>query len=146
MKYRKEHKKQKREKHAMKQPNYDDPKFYETPEFIELNRKWADKLEKSGFEEIEDTESPNEYMKSWHDTRFAARYTPDMFEETREYYLAATNLLNTFTFKNNRDKKIWTMHSEGIPERHIAKKLKITDWRVRKLIRLLQPRIKKVDK
>jgi hypothetical protein len=146
VKYKNPYKKQKREKHTLTQPNYVDPKFYETPEFMKLNEKWNKKLEKAGFEDIEEFNSPKELLKAWHNTRFAAKYTLNMFDETREYYLAAANLLNTFTFKNHRDRKIWTMHSEGIPERHIAQKLNITDWRVRKLIKMLQPRIKKVDK
>jgi hypothetical protein len=146
VKYKTEYKKQKKEKHALRQPNYTDPKFYETPEFMKLNEKWAKKLEKDGFEDIEEFNSPKELLKSWHNMRFAAKNNPDMLNETRDYYLAATNLLNTFTFKNNRDRKIWTMHSEGITERRIAEKLRITNWRVRKLILLLQPRIKKVDR
>ena len=146
-----EYKKQKRKEHTLKKPNYTDPKFYETPEFMKLNKKWMAKLDKSKdkngekFEDIEDRESPNEYLKQWHDAKFAIRYSLPQLEETRDYYLAAANLLNTFTFKNGRDRKIWMMHSEGIPERHIARKLGITDWRVRKLILLLQPRIKRMD-
>ncbi len=141
-----EYEKQKRKEHTLKKPNYDDPKFYETKKFMDLNKKWMAKLDKSGFEEIEDRESPNEYLKQWHDSKFAAARSLSQLEETRDYYLAATNLLNTFTFKNGRDRKIWTMHSDGIPERQIAKTLRITDWRVRRLIQLLQPRIKRMDK
>lgn len=135
-----------RKEHTLKKPNYIDPKFYETKQFMELNKKWAKKLEKSGFEDAEDIDSPNEYLKTWHDAKFAIKYSLSQLEETRDYYLAATHLLNIFTFKNNRDRKIWTMHSDGIPERQIAERLNITDWRVRRLIRMLQPRIKRTGK
>ena len=147
MNYKKaKHKAKPKEEHTLKKPNYVDPKFYETPEFMKLNEQWSKKLEKSGFEDAEEFNSPRELLKSWHDKRFAAKYSVDTLDETRDYYLAAGNLLNTFTFKNNRDRKIWTMHSEGIPERRIADKLGVTCWRVRRLILMLQPRIKRMPK
>ena len=59
-------------------------------------------------------------LKRWHGQDFKKR-TAEQFEAHASYYLQAHHLLNTYNFKSEKDRKIWTAHSEGVSIRDIAK-------------------------
>ena len=93
-------------------------KFYQTKKFKHLSKKWASKLERSGFEDIEDGEN---YLKSWES--FQGRLVNNAYVESKsEYYRMARQFLEGHTFKTKKEKKIFEMHTEGLGYRKIAKK------------------------
>lgn len=125
-------------------PDKDKPKqFYETKSFMELNKKWAKKLKKSGFEDAEEFNSPNEMMKQHHNHHFLERNKHVPIAETIEYFDKCRELLNTFSFKTIAAKKIWEMYCEGYGGRLIAKTLRKKEWPVKKVIKDMVKLVKK---
>lgn len=116
--------------------------FYETNEFRRLNKKWHDRLEKSGFSDKEEFDSKHQFMKQWDNTKFQS-LGDILFNERQRYYELATQLVHTYKFKSLLDKQIWTMHSDGNSEREIGDKLECTYNYTRKIIRLVRTAIKR---
>jgi CRISPR/Cas system-associated exonuclease Cas4 (RecB family) len=88
-------------------------KFYQTTEFENLQKEWYEKLEKEGFNDLEKNES-------WDYIR------PEVFsggKEKAEYYLQASQFLQSHEFKSPVKKQIWELHCEGHSIRWIAAKL-----------------------
>lgn len=94
------------------------------PQLQRLKAEWYKKLKDSGFEDIEDTNSPRELLKSWHSTYFFRKYTPEMFAQRQEYYEKAGRFLATHPFQYQIHKEIWQMHTEGLSIRTISASLK----------------------
>ncbi len=113
--------------------------FHETKEFKKLNKKWAKELKKSGFEDAEEFDSPRELMKQHHDHYFMKRATTGTFDDTQRYYELARQLLYTHEFDYVRERKVWELHSEGESTIFIGKKLRITSWIVKQIIKKLRP-------
>lgn len=111
---------------------------FKTKQFKTLQREWYRKLKDSGFDDIEDVDSPEEYLKAWHSQYFQKRHTPDKFIANQEYYRRTQAFLMHYTFANQLDKQIWKMHSEGRPLRAIAKKLTITVHKTNTTIKYLE--------
>lgn len=102
------------------------PKDYKT-----LRDQWYKKLEKAGFEDIEDVKT--DMLKSWsskftrvdkdtHRTR--AQNSLVERKAKQRYYQLATYFLNDYAFESNLDKIIWEYHTEGISVRDISRLLK----------------------
>lgn len=91
-----------------------------------LLNKWYAKLRKDGFEDIEDVNSPREYLKRWDGSWFQSFYTPEQFQARRAYYERAEEVLQPFAFKFEKaqHRTIWELHAAGVSNRKIAKKLK----------------------
>lgn len=85
-----------------------------------LQKVWYKKLKENGFEDIEDTSSPREYLKTWHSSYFQVRYTPEIFDLKQEYYRRASQFLHDHTFVDIIQKKIWELHAEGQSVRAIS--------------------------
>lgn len=98
-------------------------KFYDTPSFKALNEKWQQKLSDKGFKDIE---TPNEKLRLWHSEYFAnkKRFDPEVVEARQNYYRIAGQFLNEHPFKCAFDRKVWTMHADGMGIREIAAKIK----------------------
>lgn len=96
------------------------PKFYQTEKFKKLNEKWADKLEKSGFKDVE---SDEDNLKEW-DTSIFSRYNQYTIEARQEYYRFAGHFFESHKFSDNREKLIWKLHSEGLSFDKISVELK----------------------
>lgn len=111
---------------------------FQSREFKELQAEWYNKLKKTGFEDIEDVNSPREYLKVWDSTYFQSNYVPMIFLAKQEYYRRSAIFLMDYTFFNSEEKNIWQHHSEGIPLRQIAKNLNIILSRVRTTIAKLR--------
>lgn len=86
--------------------------------FKALKKKWYAKLEKSGFEDIEQNE---DYLKQYTSTKFyRGRQNGKDFEELmflneskETYYRLAGHFLNDYEFADAKEKRIWALHSEG---------------------------------
>lgn len=125
-------------------PQTDNNPYWGTPEFKELNDKWQKKLEKSGFEDIEQGYEPNRYLKRWDSTWFTnRRHGAQGTLEQMTYFQECTRFLNEYKFENALDKQIWACHSEGLTVaqtvtllnyRKRLKKNKVTAGRVSKLV------------
>lgn len=109
-----------------------------SPEFKRLQREWDQKLKDSGFEEIEDRESPREFLKRWHGSYFRSTWS-----EAREaYFQKASSFLNWYGFSSILERAVWQKHSEGRTLREIEKETvagrRISKDRAHKIIRALQ--------
>ncbi len=105
----------------------------------EVQREWYGKLAKEGFEDIEDTSSPDRPLKEWHAHKFRDQRTR-LRQMDRERY---DKLLSDFLNSNSIDeicalivrhgnssisphkvKLILEFHRGGLTERKIAKKVR----------------------
>jgi hypothetical protein len=98
-----------------------------------LFNSWNQRLEDSGFEDIEDQDCQTQFyigtelasdpvpappLKVWHARR------PDIFTvdpETESYYRMAERLLQVYEFKNPTHRRIWELHTKGLSKRKIEK-------------------------
>lgn len=87
---------------------------YSSPKFKKLQKKWYDKLAKSGFQEIEDTNSPREMLKQWHNNYFRNKNRQLTFKEKETYFKNATWFLHSHVFETSLEKRIWEAHSDGL--------------------------------
>lgn len=99
-----------------------------------LKTKWYRKLKNAGFNDIEDTNSPNEFLKTWHSTWFKTHSTPESFKEKHRYYQMTTYFATSHTFSNKLEERIWCLHSEGLSYREIAKKVRSNKDKVNQVI------------
>lgn len=114
--------------------------WHESEELKALQKKWYHKLKESGFEDIEDTNSKREYLKSWHSNYFYRTYTPETFSFKEEYYRRASQFLFEYHFLwfegssliNFCEREIWRLHSEGQGVRQIALQLQERGWKMNK--------------
>lgn len=90
----------------------------------DLQKLWYQKLKASGFEDIEDTESPREYLKTWHSCYFLHRHEPETFQLQQEYYRRASHFLHDHSFQTPSERLIWQYHTDGMSQRDIAETLK----------------------
>ena len=102
-----------------------------------LLNQWYSKLRKDGFVDIEDVNSPREYLKRWDGSWFQSFYTPDQFEARRSYYMRAEEVLQPFAFKFEKaeHREIWRYHAQGISNRKISKIIKRSSEYVDKVVR-----------
>ena len=98
---------------------------YKTAKFKKLFEKWNKKLVKAGHNEIEDFSKSEPTLKSFHDKEmYKRRITQDEFDSTSKYYSNAVDLLNTYKFTSDFERKVWELHSNGMSVRKIAKQVK----------------------
>lgn len=93
---------------------------FKNPEFRKLQRDWYKKLKEDGFEDIEDTNSKEEFLKEWHSSSFQLSHDPATFEAKQEYFYLATKFLSSYQFPTEVERIIWTLHAEGKSLREIA--------------------------
>jgi hypothetical protein len=91
-------------------------------------KKWYLKLKKTGFVDIEQNEDTIKLSSTqfFYGTKNGVRYNEKMasYEGKLEYYRLAEHFLNDHEFKNEIEKKIWELHSEGKSYREISKTLR----------------------
>jgi ATP/maltotriose-dependent transcriptional regulator MalT len=87
-----------------------------------LQQTWYRKLKKAGFNDAEDGQGR---LKEWHSHYFKAFNTPEEFEENRRFYVLASQLLHSHTFRSERDKRVWELFCNGVPQKDICKKVGI---------------------
>lgn len=85
-----------------------------------LKDKWYKKLEATGFEDIEDVNSPREMLKRWDSTWFFNNCDELQFKTRHRYFIMATHFLNSHDFESRFERRIWSLHCEGFSCREIA--------------------------
>lgn len=83
-------------------------------DFPALQKKWDEKLKKSGFDDIEDREQDR--LKEWHSLWFKKYYN----HTTADYYALAADFATNYIFPDKLDKYIWEKHAEGMSVRDIS--------------------------
>jgi hypothetical protein len=115
--------------------------WYGTDKFKKLAKKWHDKLEKSGFVDAEEFDSPLELMKQNHNFSFK-KFSPKQIDERMRYFELARQLLHDYPFADDKEKRVWESHSEGSSDRVIAKTLGYSEHSVKKIVKKLKVFIK----
>jgi hypothetical protein len=117
---------------------------HKTPQqrFKNLQKKWDKKLEKSGFQDIENRRGYFVDHKSFYDLTLRKNFsTTDTFENTRSYYSIARSIATNYKFPSEEMKMIWTMHSEGQTLSEIAEAMNTSKQnifnRLKKIIKIL---------
>ena len=107
----------------------------------QLIKDWDKKLKAAGFNDIEERDSDR--LKSWAGSvsfsekknkknHFNYGYTSLTWKESQgEYYRVAGQILHETEFKNERHRRIWELHCEGLSGSEIAEKLKLTKRQVK---------------
>lgn len=87
-----------------------------------MTQQWYNKLKRAGFDDIE-TNDAYEQLKRW-DSHWISQRRNSFFKfsTTQDYYYRATHMIESFAWKSAKEKKIWTMHADGVSLRDIAKK------------------------
>lgn len=91
--------------------------------FKDLQRAWYDRLEQSGFHDIEDVKQESRPLKEWDTNFFRNRFNLVRYETSKKYYEQCIRILNEHEFKNAIHQKIWRLHCEGLSEREITKEI-----------------------
>lgn len=115
-------------------------------DFNNLQNFWYQKLKETGFQDIEDTQSEQRFLKQWHSRYFFIRNTPEEYQENMDYFDMSLHFYwNYADFQNQREKQIWWLHCQGMSRREIAadfisKGIKISD----SLVQIIVARLKKI--
>lgn len=100
----------------------------------ELQKKWYDKLRRSGFEDIENSRGELIDHQSVHDFSQRIGFRVEFWENVRDYYIWAEHMILLGTFKSKMDKKIWTLHAHGQSSRDIEEHISFDHtWISRKI-------------
>lgn len=105
-------------------------KFHQTSKSRKTQEKWYQKLQKSGFKDIEDGEN---YLKTW-DSFQGPDQNPLLNSAKADYYGQARHFLAVYDFKYKYHKQMFEMHTEGLGYRKIAKKHKTYKNKVASII------------
>lgn len=107
------------------------PKFHETDKFKRIEKTWAAKLKKSGFEDIEQADGN---MKVWHSRLFMNSYNVNIRESKETYYRLTSQFLNDHVFESKLEYTIWAHHCEGRGRREITRLIRTKEHKVRKIL------------
>jgi hypothetical protein len=88
-------------------------KYYETNEFMALQKDWYKKLKSEGFQDIE-TESEKE-------GKFVREQVLTLDQERIKYFTACEQYLNSGSLTDSEDIFIFEKHCEGLSVREIEK-------------------------
>lgn len=92
------------------------------PNLKELQKEWYEKLEKSGFQDIEKDEY--NFKTVTHASRFSQEVVARTYEAKSEYYSMCGRFLHEYKFESELERVIFEYHAEAISTRNIAKLLK----------------------
>src|ERR1019366_7472199 len=112
---------------------------FDSPNFKRVKAEYYLKLAESGFKDIEC--SNGRIMESHTQNSFFKRHQTfrmTLYEETREYYDWAAELVHRGMFESERDKQIWTLHSEGKTASEIGFLIGLDGSWINRLIRKLR--------
>lgn len=92
--------------------------------FKNLQAKWYRKLEESGFEDIEDEDeqikvSATQFANPRNYSGNTKTWAKEHFEK-KKYYERASRLLKEDSFLDETERRIWELHSRGVPIRKIV--------------------------
>lgn len=114
---------------------------FKSPKFKRLQSHWYKKLKDSGFEDIENVNSPGESLHQWHSFYFF-NYSKASFDIRWSYYQRATELLYDYVFENITERKIWAAHANGDSIRKIAAEFEMPFNEVRLTISKIKKALK----
>jgi hypothetical protein len=86
--------------------------------FLKLQKKWDEKLKKSGFKDIESRATGALENNSTSGGTIDKRRVT--WELQAEYYRLATHFSNDHTFKSEFERVLWEYHSNGLSVREIT--------------------------
>lgn len=110
-----------------------------TESFEELQAKWYGRLKEFGFEDIEDTSDPDRKLIDWHSVMFRRHRSRLKQEANERYFKKIDEFMNredldeicglivnhgNSVLTKKKVKKVLELHSGGLSERKIAKKIK----------------------
>lgn len=100
-------------------------KFWKTKEFEKLEKKWYDKLKKSGFEDAEKTVAGEKLLKKFAKslTYFPQVNSIVVREGRAYYYQMAEQKANAATYSEDWHKTVMLKHAEGLNNVEISKEL-----------------------
>lgn len=96
--------------------------YWDKDEFRRLQKTWYRKIKNDGFKDIESENGLS--LKEWNSNFFKNRLVYIKYQCTLQYYQKGSEILQTYSFENQYEKKIWQLHMEGMTVRQIAKTLK----------------------
>lgn len=95
-------------------------KFWDKPEFKELQKVWYEKLADQDFKDIE----AGNFLKEWDSNFFRNNFNQIKYDCTVQYYKKGRELLLTYPFENPHQRQIWELHCDGLTIREIARQVK----------------------
>jgi hypothetical protein len=107
-------------------------------DFKKVQAHWYQKLKNEGFKDIEDTRSEDRLLLTWHSRYFVYKYSSLGFQSKQVYFEMAQDFLNEHPFASDWDIQVWTLHTEGLSIREIARKLDTKRCRVELTIKRLR--------
>lgn len=116
---------------------------FNSKEFKDLNAKWRKKLEKSGFEDIENDRGE---LRSSDSSEYIRNFDPIAAGAKEEYFRRAGFFLYEYKFETELERRIWELHVEGASIREIVRILKKRGLKKiykRRIHELLKPMVKK---
>lgn len=110
-------------------------------EYIALQKEWYEKLKREGFDDLEyfyDNGEAREWLKGT--SKFVSMETEEVhnpsltYDNTLDYYLKVDKILETTLFDSEEHKYIFTLHTEGLSLRKIAKLVNFSHPKVLRII------------
>jgi|SRR5271166_3333123 len=102
--------------------------------------KWNQILVESGHEEIEDFSRDQPQLKRHHGYDFRSM-DPLAIQSKTVYYQVAQEKLRLYPFKNETDKLVWQLHTEGLSIREITRRINKKKYKQTQVFR----KIKKIS-
>jgi hypothetical protein len=85
-----------------------------------LKAEYDEKLRKSGFHDIEDSRGRLSDHKNLWDLQKLVGFREGTWQDIRDYYYWATDMVRVGRFRGLRDKSIWRLHADGYSSREIV--------------------------
>lgn len=99
--------------------------YYNTKQFLELQKEWYDKIKEEGFNDIE------EFITSFRvRDHLIANYTKETFESKEYYYRLASQFIYSHKFNDEAEKLIWELHSEAVSIRRTVTLLRASGIKI----------------
>lgn len=116
--------------------------MFQTTEFKKLQRQWYKKLEKTGFQNIEDTQGRLTDHQSLYDLNQRVHFKDGIKEITEFYYSWAGQMVYHGKFKCRRDKMIWKYHADGLTGAEISKRMGLERTWINRIIQKVKSYLK----
>jgi hypothetical protein len=130
-------------KKQKKQPQKEQP-FWTSTKFKKLEQKWYDKLAKEGFADIEQQNSPDQWLKNWHNANSGvfAKQTPESLTTRQDFYTACSHaLLKDSNFASKWEKWVWKHYSDGKSVSEIKRMSRHTQAKISRAVKAIMTRV-----
>lgn len=118
-------------------------KPFQTEDFLRLRDTWYERLEASGFEDIEKhlSKTPNTLLKQFAAFQFN-EHDPDTYAAKQNYFYLAAHFLSSHSFEKEEHRQVWELHAAGLSFRRIAQALSTSKDRVELIVNKLKAQMK----